>query len=386
MHEDEITAEPVKALLAEKMLFQRVFELAPDPIIIVDQTGTIVLANAEAEQKFGYKISELVKMPMEILIPQRYHKEHVGYRESYSQSPRVRPMGSGLDLFAKHSNGEEFPVEVSLSPLRIDDELMVIALVRDISERKLAEASIKEKAKALEFANAELSRSNKELEQFAYIASHDLQEPLRSISAACQLLEKKYHGKLDAKADEFLQYAVDGAKRMQNLIEDLLKYSRLGTKAQNFQSVDLNPLLRQVLEGLQASLQEAGANLTIDQLPTITADRSQIFQLLQNLIANALKFRSEKPPEITIGYREVGDAFEFFVKDNGIGIDSKYFTHIFEVFRRLHNAESYSGTGIGLATCKKIVERHEGRIWVNSEMNKGSTFYFSLPKRVGKYE
>lgn len=371
--------DPTKGLLAKKEVFERLFESAPDPIIIVDQAGKILLANGEAERKFGYTLAEIVDKPMEILIPERYRADHVKFRENYSYAPRLRPMGSGLDLFALHRNGQEFPVEVSLSPLAIDDQLMVIGLVRDISERKNAEANIREKAKALEFANAELSRSNHELEQFAYIASHDLQEPLRSISAACQLLEKKYQGKLDATADEFLSYAVDGAKRMQNLIEDLLAYSRLGTKAPKLVAVDLNLLLKQVVEGLKLATEEARAAIHIESLPTVLGDRSQLFQLFQNLLVNALKFRSQRSPLIHVGYHSMGSEYEFFVQDNGIGIDPKYFQQIFEVFRRLHNSQAYPGTGIGLATCKKIVERHGGRIWLSSQPDAGSTFYFTLP-------
>lgn len=370
----------MKSLLAKKAIFERLFEFAPDPIIIVSQQGKIVLANSEAERKFGYSLKEIVNMPLEILIPERFRKEHEAYRSKYNYTPRMRPMGSGLDLYARRRDGEEFPVEVSLSPLKIDDELLVIGLIRDISERKKAETSIKEKAKALEFANEELSRSNRELEQFAYIASHDLQEPLRSVTAACQLLERRFSGKLDATADEFLKYAVDGAKRMQDLIQDLLAYSRVGTKTRNETSFDMQPLIDQVIEALRASIDEAHAKITVDPMPTVAGDRSQIFQLLQNLLANAMKFRSERPLTIHIGVESRDEHYEFSVRDNGIGIESKYFDHIFEIFRRLHNNQSYPGTGIGLATCKKIVERHGGLIWVESELKKGSTFHFTLPK------
>lgn len=226
----------------------------------------------------------------------------------------------------------------------------------------------------------ELARSNAELEQFAYVASHDLQEPLRMVSSYVQLLARRYKDKLDADADDFIDYAVDGANRMQQLINDLLTYSRLGTLKKDFKSTDCDTLLAQVLENLQVVIKESNALIELKSLPTITCDSATIGQVFQNLINNAIKFRNVHPPHIRIAAEEQDDEWIFSVCDNGIGIDPKYAERIFLIFQRLHDRKTYPGTGIGLSICKKIVERHGGRIWVASHPGEGSTFYFSIPK------
>jgi len=224
----------------------------------------------------------------------------------------------------------------------------------------------------------ELRRSNQELEQFAYVASHDLQEPLRMVAGYTQLLAKRYQGKLDEDADEFIAFAVDGAKRMQELIEDLLAYSWVGTKGRPFAAVDCNATLAVVLGSLKAAIDEAGATVTWDALATVPGDETQLWQVLQNLIGNGIKYRDSKPPQVHVGCARDGNMWRFAVQDNGIGIDPQYTERIFAIFQRLHTQKEFSGTGIGLAICKKIVERHGGRIWVESEPGKGSTFYFTL--------
>jgi PAS domain S-box-containing protein len=253
---------------------------------------------------------------------------------------------------------------------------------RDITGRKQAEQALADKAE-------ELQRSNTELEQFAYVASHDLQEPLRMVASYTQLLGRRYKGKLDSEADEFICYAVEGATRMQVLINDLLAYSRVGTRGKPFSMTDCNEVLARALANLKLASEEAEAQITADRLPTVEGDPTQLMQLFQNLVGNAIKFRSpERRPgiHITATARQAEHAerprFEwlFAVRDNGIGIEEKYFGRIFIIFQRLHTREQYPGTGIGLAVCKKIVERHGGRIWVESILGKGSTFYFTLPK------
>jgi signal transduction histidine kinase len=235
----------------------------------------------------------------------------------------------------------------------------------------------------------ELARSNAELEQFAYMASHDLQEPLRMVIGYLKLLERDYKGRLDADADEFIAYAVDGAARMEALINDLLKYSRMDIQEKTFESIDCAEVLQVVLTNLQLSIEETGTKITSDDLPTLMADEVQLTQLFQNLISNAIKFRGEDPPEIHIGVEQLDRDSDdeaahwlFSVCDNGIGIDPKQTERIFMIFQRLHTREEYQGTGIGLAMCKKIVERHGGRIWVESKPGNGSTFYFTIPDRV----
>jgi signal transduction histidine kinase len=226
----------------------------------------------------------------------------------------------------------------------------------------------------------ELIASNRELEQFAYVASHDLQEPLRMVANYCQLLKRRYHSRLDADADEFIGFAVDGARRMQVLIDDLLAYSRVGTRREKFTPVAMEAVLQDVLKNLEAAVTESAAAITNDPLPIVTADFSQLVQLLQNLIGNALKFRGEKSPSVHISAVPRGDDWLFGVRDHGIGIAPEYRGQIFLIFQRLHSKEEYPGTGIGLAISKKIVERHGGTIWVESTEGGGSTFYFTLPR------
>jgi signal transduction histidine kinase len=232
---------------------------------------------------------------------------------------------------------------------------------------------------ALETTAADLRRSNAELEQFAYVASHDLQEPLRMISSYIQLLQRRYQGQLDAKADTFIGFAVDGVTRMQRLINDLLAYSRVGTHGAPLVPTDCGEVVAGAIAALGAPIAETGARVIYGELPTVLADATQLGQLFQNLIGNALKFCTGVTPEITISAERAGGEWLFRVRDNGIGIDPAYAERIFIIFQRLHSREEYPGTGIGLAICKKIVERHGGRIWVESQPGQGATFTFSLP-------
>lgn len=232
---------------------------------------------------------------------------------------------------------------------------------------------------------AELARSNAELEQFAYIASHDLQEPLRMVSSYVQLLEKRYKGKLDEDADDFIGFAADGAMRMQRLINDLLAYSRVGTRGKSFEPVDLEVALAQALENLQMSIKEKNATMTHDPLPMAYGDIGQLTQVFQNLIDNAIKFHRDEPPKVHISAKIEGNEVVCTVQDNGIGIAAEYVNRLFTLFQRLHTRKDYPGTGLGLAICKRIIERHGGRIWVESVPDKGSTFYFTIPTTQRSY-
>lgn len=245
------------------------------------------------------------------------------------------------------------------------------ALRQEVDERKKAE-------KELEHALAQLNRSNKELEQFAYIASHDLQEPLRMVSSFVQLLGDRYRDKLDEKANKYIHYAVDGASRMQILIQELLAFSRVSTRGCDFERIYTLKLLAQAEDNLRVAIDEAAARISHDRLPMIYGDKTQLIQVFQNLIANAIKFRKAEPPKIHVGAEKQGDMWRFSVQDNGIGIDRQYADKIFVIFQRLHTREEYPGTGIGLSLCKRIIERHGGTIWFESELGKGSTFYFTL--------
>jgi len=258
----------------------------------------------------------------------------------------------------------------------------------DITDHKRAEEILRhlhhELEKQVEERTAELARSNLDLEQFAYVASHDLQEPLRAVAGCVQILKKRYQGQLDARADELIAHTVDGVSRMETLIKELLAYSRVGTRAEAFEPCDSGVALDRALSNLKVAIAEAGAFVTHDQLPVVKADAAQLTQLFQNLIGNAIKFRSQQPPKIHVAVRREKAHWVFSVKDNGIGMQPEYFERIFVIFQRLHTRNEYPGTGIGLAICKKIVERHGGRIFVESAPGQGSTFSFTLPdKGVG---
>jgi light-regulated signal transduction histidine kinase (bacteriophytochrome) len=230
-------------------------------------------------------------------------------------------------------------------------------------------------------AALDLARSNRDLEQFAYVASHDLQEPLRAVAGYIGLLQRRYGESLDANAGEYIAGALDGARRMQSLIGDLLVYSRVGTRGKEPGSAEVEAVLNNTMENLRASIQESGAVITADPLPTVRADAVQLTQLFQNLLGNAIKFRSDRPPQIHVGARREKGRWLFCVRDNGVGIDPQYHERIFLIFQRLHTRSRYPGTGIGLAICKKIVERHGGEIWLESQPGQGSTFYFTIPDR-----
>ena len=251
----------------------------------------------------------------------------------------------------------------------------------DVTERKLAEAELRRAHDELAKKAEELERSNAELEQFAYVASHDLQEPLRMVSSYTQLLARRYKDQLPAEAQEFMHFTVDGAARMKQLIEDLLAYSRVGTKGKELVPVSLEAPLKRALTNLRTAIEESGATVSAEALPTVDADEVQLAQVFQNLIGNALKFRGKAAPRIHVGAAEQAGEWQISIADNGIGIEPQYFERIFMLFQRLHAMGEYPGTGIGLAICKKVAERHGGRIWVSSTPGAGSTFHFTLPKK-----
>jgi PAS domain S-box-containing protein len=355
--------------------FQSLLEVAPDPIVIVDMRGAIAIVNRQTELTFGYAREELLGQPVEVLVPDDLRPVHTADRQRYTAEPITRPMGVGLELFGRRKDGGTFPVEISLSPLHAEAGTLIVSIIRDITSRKLAEEQLRAAA-------AELERSNRELEQFAYVASHDLQEPLRMVASYTQLLARRYKGKLDADADEFIGFAVDGARRMQELINDLLTYSRVGSRALELQSVDTGLVVDRVVADLAGAIEDSGGQVSHAELPTIRADAMQIQQLFQNLIANGLKFRRpDVPPEVLVSARRSTGAWTFAVSDNGIGIEPQYLERIFVLFQRLHSRAEYPGTGIGLAICKKIVERHAGTLTVHSEPGQGTTFEFTLPDR-----
>lgn len=353
--------------------FRSLLEAAPDGIIMCAKDGTILLANSQCRVLFGYAPQELVGQKIEVLIPEGIRQKHSDLREQYFTSPHKRPMGMGLDLMASRKDATKIPVEISLSPFSFQGTPCAIAIIRDVTEIRRLSRELKEN-------NAELKRSNEDLEHFAYVASHDLQEPLRMVGGYTQLLARRYGDKLDQDAQEYIHYAVEGVKRMQTLISDLLTYSRLSTRPKSFVPVDMNLLLRQVLANLDRTIHEEHAQVHVENLPKVQGDGVQLAQVLQNLISNAIKFRRDgTPPLIRIKGHKQGKTAFLQVEDNGIGIESSYLDRIFVLFQRLHTRDQYPGTGIGLAICKKIIERHGGEIHVISQPGQGTTFSFTLP-------
>jgi light-regulated signal transduction histidine kinase (bacteriophytochrome) len=293
-------------------------------------------------------------------------------RTQYMTAPESRRMGAGRDLYGVRKDGSEFPIEIGLNPVRTDEGSFVLAAVLDLTERKRAQAD-------LEKSNAALEVSNLELQQFAYIASHDLQTPLRSIAGFSEILREELGGTLGEQADSYLQRIISNVERMRTLVEDLLSFSRVESRSQPFEAVSLDETLLQAKMMLEASIADGGAQISTDPLPTVMGDRTQLCQVLQNLIGNALKYRSNETPRVHVSARLENAAWVVSVRDNGIGIGAKHHEKIFEIFHRLHTQEAYPGTGIGLAVCRRIVHRHGGGIWVDSQPGQGSTFHFSLP-------
>jgi light-regulated signal transduction histidine kinase (bacteriophytochrome) len=250
------------------------------------------------------------------------------------------------------------------------DELLYAA-ARDVTQRRLSEQSLQQKSE-------ELERSNRELEQLAYVASHDLQEPLRVVTSNVQLLARRYEDRLDKDGNEFIGFALEGASRMKSLLADLFAYSQISSQGKKLAPVSLDDVVGRVIDNLHLMIDTFGATITHDALPVVIGDDLQLLQLFQSLIGNSIKFRSHEPPRIHIGARPVGERWLFFVRDNGIGIDPQYTERVFVLFQRLHSLEKYPGTGVGLAIARRIIERHGGRIWVDSEPGKGATFYFNL--------
>ena len=365
-------ARDVTARKAEDERFRLAIEASPDGMLMTDAMGIIQLINAETERLFGYDRDELVGQQIDMLLPERARAAHAGSRAAFIADPSARRMGAGRDLFARRKDGTEFPVEVGLNPFKTRDGLMVLAALIDITERKKAED-------AIAAFTEDLKRSNAELEEFAYIAAHDLQEPLRMVASYTELLASRYAGQLDERADKYIHYAVDGAKRMKGLINDLLTYSRVGSQGKPLGAVDTERVLQLVIQQMKVLIGEASAQVVFDDaLPPVMADDVQLGQLFQNLIGNAIKFRSDDAPHITITASRQGALWEFAVADNGIGMAPEHAGRIFQMFQRLHERGRYEGSGIGLAVSKKIVERHGGRIWFESELGKGTTFHFTL--------
>jgi PAS domain S-box-containing protein len=354
---------------SDKIYHLLVNEIADHAIIFLDRQGRIALWNKGAEKISGYKEEEIVGESHAVFysaddlsegIPEKALKEAARDGKLHFSGWRVR------------KDKTRFWAEVVLTALRDENGNLqgFIKITRDYSEQKKAAEEILKRTE-------ELKRSNAELEQFAYVASHDLQEPLRMVTSYVQLLAQRYQGQLDKDAHDFIEYAVDGTSRMKTLIYSLLEYSRIN-RVKEFEYIDMRDIMQEALDDLSVSIKESNARVTFESMPVIYGDKVLVGQLFQNLIGNALKFCGDRAPEIYINGERSGEEYLFVVRDNGIGIQKEYYEKIFVIFKRLHTKDQYPGTGIGLAICKKIVERHEGRIWVESEPGKGSSFYFTI--------
>ena len=359
-----------------KMLFYK----SPLPKWIFDEESLQFLeVNEAAVRLYGYSEEEFRKLTLADIRPREDVDRFMTDIGEVRRNPGSFQAGQWRH---RRKDGEVMEVEVTAHPVELDGRRARMVAVVDITDRREHERQLERLYSDLARRATELSASNAELERFAYIASHDLQEPLRMVSSFLQLLQKKYSGQLDERADQYIHYAVDGAERMKALIMDLLEYSRLGTGKEAFDQVDVNEVMAEVGEVFREQIGMSGAEVRIGSLPIVWGDRVQLTQLFQNLMSNALKYSGGKPPVIKIGAEEHPDRWQFSVADNGIGIDPQFFDKIFIIFQRLHNRNEYTGTGIGLAICKKIVERHGGRIWVESGSGEGSTFYFTINKKM----
>lgn len=359
-----------EALRLSEAKFAGIIDISTDAVVSVDEEQCIVVFNRGAERIFGYARDEVMGQPLDLLIPERFRADHREHVVAFGDGPvEARRMGERGHITGRRKSGEIFPADASISRLNVGGRRFYTAVLRDITDRVQTEQ--------------ELARSNAELEQFAYVASHDLQEPLRMVASFTQLLARRYGDKLDDEAAEFIEFAVDGVRRMQALINDLLAFSRVGTRGSPFEPVETSTVLDRVLTSLGPAIEESGAKVTSDPLPLVMGDPVQLDQVFQNLIANALKFR--KPdllPEVHVAARRGNAEWIFSVSDNGIGIAPEYAERVFILFQRLHSRTEYPGTGIGLAICKKIVERHGGLIWFDSTPGKGTTFSFSIPDKI----
>ena len=362
-----------KNKLEQELHYQAMLvENVSDAIISTDINLTIKSWNKAAEIMYGWKSDEIIGKAMSEIIPEE---------APYAQNEKVREhiFEKGFwrgEIIQKKKDNTMLNIFSSATLIKDNSGKIqgVVVINRDITKSKKAEAELKKTMK-------DLKNSNIELEQFAYVASHDLQEPLRMVASFTQLLQDRYKDKLDEDANDFINYAVDGATRMQNLINDLLIFSRVGSRGKPFKIVDMNVVIENVLNNFRQLIKETHSMVIYDPLPVIEADESQMIQLFQNLISNGIKFRGEKDPIIHVTAETKANKWIFTVKDNGIGIDNKFFDRIFIIFQRLHKKSEYGGTGIGLAVCKKIVQRHGGKIWVDSEFGKGSSFHVTIKKR-----
>lgn len=379
----DILRRQAEVLQKAEQKLRAMLEAAPDAMLRCRADGEIIMVNSPAEVLFGCPREKLISRNIRALVPGWTARFHPGWDEA-SNSSKALPVERGVELSAFRENGETFPVEISFCPLQTEEGLVITSAIRDISERRKAEEQIRQLNASLEERvlerTEELMRSNEELQQFAYIASHDLQEPLRTVSIYAQLLAKRYRGQLQGDADQFIGYIVENAHRMEKLIHDLLDFSRVDARGTDFfTKASCENALNDAIQNVRPLVEESGAVISHESLPQVIGDPIQLTRLFQNLLVNSIKYRSEAAPHIRVAAEGRGNEWLFSVRDNGVGIEPQYAEKVFGLFRCLQPRDKSTGSGMGLAICRKIVTRHEGRIWVESALGKGATFFFTLP-------
>jgi len=356
---------------AAEEYFRMALEAAPSGFIITDEYRKITLMNSAAEEMFGYKREEMLGRELEVLIPKKIKKHHPNNMAGYLDKTNTRYFGGSNYLHAQRKDGTEFPVEIGLNPVYTNNEMFVLSSIIDISERRKNEKIIKSQL-------ADLKIKNKDLEQFNYIASHDLQEPLRTVANFAEMIREDYPGPVEGNIKFYLDTISAATSRMSILIRSLLDFSKIG-RGRQLSMVNCNVLAADVLADLDSLIKESGAKIIVGELPTINAYETELRQVFQNLVNNAIKFsRAGITPEVLLSATKLDDSYEFCITDNGIGISPRNFNKIFQIFQRLHKEDEFTGHGIGLANCYKIVQLHEGKIWVESEYGKGSAFKFTI--------
>lgn len=368
---------------AEEEKFRLAAESAPNGFVMINRDGHIVLVNSQAERLFGYPHGEMLGKSVEIIIPERFRDSYPGVRDRFFAEPQVRAMGNGRDLYGLRKDGSEFPVEVGLTPIRSEGELLAIAAVVDITERKRAEQEAQRHNEQLERAVTErtcqLAAANEELESFSYSVSHDLRAPLRAMNGFAKILEEDFGPQFQDGTRRYLGLIQKNAQQMGCLIDDLLAFSRLNRQTLTRSLVDPARLAREVFDSLEADWKGRDIVLAVGEMLSCKADYNLLRQVFANLLSNAIKFtRARTSARIEVGSATHDGQTAYFVRDNGVGFDTQYSDKLFRVFQRLHRVEDYEGTGVGLAIVQRIVARHGGRVWAESVLDDGATFYFTL--------